>query len=520
MAALQTLYVKPTSNTTCSGVGVDPCLTLNEYAENSDQYFNDSTDMVFLAGDHFLNKSFSISINAELRLVGDGSPENLPRIICHERVGWELYNAVAVYIGNISVISCGKQTSVSYPAYGLKTYLSAFFIFDINVFQMINVLVQDSLGRAISAFNCSSIVLQNISFKMNGRNMTSTSETNCNSIHFNQSFHSIPFGGAIAVNSSKIRIHDVKFLDNGAVFGGAIYTEESHITLEGDVIFSNNSAECGGGTIMSFNSIISMEGNVSFFNNKAQAGGAILLTHIPVIITFHGMLPVSFPSRINMKRNSIVNFHNNSAALLGGAICAFIAEYISMEGKVSFLNNKAGLNGGAIFANEMYIVMEGNGIFIANEAKNGGTVFLFYSTCYLRNDLNFTGNHAHSQGGVIVAQGSNINVEGTSYIYTLNNTASLGEVIYLEYNSHLTVDRTAKFIAQHNKAKRGGVIYVRDSTYVITCITTALTSCPLQFHIPTLRDLSNILSNILENSANESGNVIYIWWISLNMSYS
>ena len=414
-----------------------------------------------------------------------------------------------IYIENISVISCGKQTSVSYPAYGLKTCLSAFFIFDINVFQMINVLVQDSLGRAISAFNCNSIVLQNISFKMNGRNMTSTSETNYDSIYFNQSFHSIPSGGAIAVsNSSEITIHDVKFLNNGAVFGGAIYTEESHIILEGDVIFSNNSAECRGGAIMSFNSYISMEGNVSFFNNKAQTGGAILLARI--IITFHGMLPVSFPSHINMKRNSIVNFHNNSAALHGGAICAFIAEYISMEGKVSFLNNKAGLNGGAIFANEMYILMEGNVIFIDNEAENGGAVFLFYSTCCLRSDLNFTGNHAHSQGGVIAVQGSNIKVEGTSYIYILNNSAPLGGAVYLEYNSRLTIDRTAKFIAQHNKAMRGGVIYVRDSTYAITCIAlTDISFCPLQFHILTLSDLSNILSNILENFANESGNVIF-----------
>ena len=474
--------------------------------------------MIFFAGEHDLNTSFKIASIRYLSLVSNGSITDSSRIICRERVGWEVVNISYVYIYDISVISCGNKHFASILFDG--ACLPAFSIVDIEAFNMVNALIQDSYGHGLFASN-SSIILQNSSFVMNGINYNGS----C-------SFFS---GGAIHATSSSISMEDVSFIDNSAKFGGAFYAfPSSSINMKGDVEFINNNAKYEGGAIYFISSNINIKGDVDFLNNSAKHGGAIsgFVSDISIKgdVDFlnnsanSGGAIFVISSHISIKGD--VDFLNNSAnsggaigaessdisikgdvyfisnsAKFGGAIHVEFTSDISIEGDVSFISNSAENHGGALYTSyNVSFVMDGNVAFLGNfarlggamtlvdtscrnlesaslmfhnnQAGKGGALYIRYSAFYLRGYSIFTGNHADSQGGAIFSQTSNIHIQGE--VKFLENSAQFGGAVFLEYGSrvHLgNVNNNCDYSVtlQRNKAKRGGAIYVKDATYYVSC---------------------------------------------------
>ena len=64
--AATVLYVKPTESTPCPG---EPCHTLDEYAQNTSQYFVSNTTVEFLPGTHILSQPLHISGVNNLSLI-------------------------------------------------------------------------------------------------------------------------------------------------------------------------------------------------------------------------------------------------------------------------------------------------------------------------------------------------------------------------------------------------------------------------------------------------------------------
>lgn len=65
-------YVHPSNSSDCPG---EPCLTLDEYAENVTEYSIPGTEFIFLSGEHFLNIPLTLTSITNINLTGDSDNE-------------------------------------------------------------------------------------------------------------------------------------------------------------------------------------------------------------------------------------------------------------------------------------------------------------------------------------------------------------------------------------------------------------------------------------------------------------
>ena len=485
--------------------------------------------MIFLAGEHYLNTSFKIASIRYLSLVSNGSITDPSRIICQERVGLEVVNISSVYIYDISVFSCGNE---HFTRTTIGVCFPAFSIIDIEALKMVSVSIQDSYGNGLYASN-SSIILQNSSFTMNGKNKScmllgaaiiATQSSNI-TMEGKLSFisNSAVFAGAIAADSSTISIDgDVMFQNNSASdSGGAIAANSSTIGIKGDVMFQNNSASVYGGAIVAISSTISINGDVMFQNNSASFhGGAIAANSSTISIkgdvmfqnnsaSVYGGAIVTISSTISIKGDVI--FQNNSASIFGGAIAVFQVSFIIMDGSISFHCNSAQLGGAMALSGTSCGHLESAFLmFHNNQAVQGGAVVVIASTFYLGGYSEFIGNHADLRGGAISAKVSNVRLQGK--VHFRDNNAQLGGSMYLEYNSHIYFSSTTELVLQHNTAEKGGAIYIRDSTYIASCIHTEDDSSQVAFidrSSCAFGSFSSLFSLIIYSSMVEKGNEVF-----------
>jgi len=109
-----TLYVKPTLDTLCL---TNPCLTLSEYAQETDHYLISNTTVLLLPGDHVLTVNFTVEnvshfeIHTQLTLP-DNYTANRNRIVCQGLVGFMLTNISHVMLRGLTFNYCGKRLNV------------------------------------------------------------------------------------------------------------------------------------------------------------------------------------------------------------------------------------------------------------------------------------------------------------------------------------------------------------------------------------------------------------------------
>ena len=199
-------------------------------------------------------------------------------------------------------------------------------------------------------------------------------------------------GGAIQLDHSFLKLKGlVDVSDNWVtkrvfseiVFGGAINSIQSNVTLIGIVTFSRNYIHalfllCFGGAISAQNSNIILSGAVSFHHNYARGfvnlGGAIHLSNSTLVAT-----------------NVMLTFTNNSAQN-GGAIA--ISTILTI---MNPLPSK--------------IIVEGTSLFDANEAVSGSALYGHNFKCIM-----FSGNTTLSRNRGRVSRSSQIHILSHSTI--------------------------------------------------------------------------------------------------------
>ena len=83
-SAAENVYCVTPNGTSCSSCPHNSihCGTLSEYAQEFERYFTSNTTMVFLPGDHVLDRSITVANVTELTMLGESSPGNTATIVC------------------------------------------------------------------------------------------------------------------------------------------------------------------------------------------------------------------------------------------------------------------------------------------------------------------------------------------------------------------------------------------------------------------------------------------------------
>jgi len=225
-------------------------------------------------------------------------------------------------------------------------------------------------------------------------------------------------GGAIFSDASSPVLRDCSFFRNLAFSiqlpgdGGAVFTQQSHLSATA-CVFQENSSGAGGGAFYSFDEDWSVLIGCTFDGNSSQAGGGAYLETSYARITDCGFtgntadnggaLFISLYSAPQLKGCSFTT--NGASPHSGGAIDCWQST-LSVE-DCEFRGNTATLDGGAFIANGVSDVAFDGCRFLENTAgRNGGALSGIYATAVDFLGSTMTGNEAVAAGGALYLQQS------------------------------------------------------------------------------------------------------------------
>ncbi len=273
-------------------------------------------------------------------------------------------------------------------------------------------------------------------------------------------------GGTIFVDSNS------QFIMNGGLIDGSTTEEEtasggaiinkSFTTINGGTI-SNNSTYLMGGAIRSYlNADVNPNAKLTITggkfennNNVSDHGGAI---HCVTVLEVTGG---EFISNSTTKNGGAIYFgtgctgaiegaifKNNSASGNGGAVY-FVTNCEGGVNNCKFEQNVAN-NGGAVAAYSKNLKIE-NSNFNANNATDGGAVYLFNTVNIKMNENIFESNEATSYGGAVYTAAASQTINGG--IFTRNVSAQSGGGIFSYNHPNLEINGTQFSLNESN----GGV---------------------------------------------------------------
>lgn len=310
------------------------------------------------------------------------------------------------------------------------------------------------------------------------------------------------YGGAIynyvntdysgyVTNIPKNTLYNCTFLNNSAMYGGAIYLPYGELSIS-NCKFINNSAHWFGGAIASENECgISITGT-TFENCRSvdDAGGAIY----------------AFSTDLEVKDS----IFNNCSANFAGAICSLNSEMLISYS--NFTNNLARYEGGAIY--KMYgsgTVIKSN--FTKNAALNGGALFSDNCTSFEIRNSEFVSNAATGFGGAIFSNANpKLTVDGVifsdnkaSYNANILNQSNFSPIVSSNNNYSLFVYKSlfnGTLPARYNLAEHGFVTEVKDQQASGNCWAFAalasLETCVLKASNKTFNFSVENMKNLIE----------------------
>lgn len=310
------------------------------------------------------------------------------------------------------------------------------------------------------------------------------------------------YGGAIynyvstdyygyVTNVPKNTLYNCTFLNNSAMYGGAIYLPYGELSLS-NCKFINNSAHWFGGAIASDkDSKISVVGTV-FENCRSvdDAGGAIY----------------AFSTDLEVRDSTF----NNCSANFAGAICSLNSEILISYS--NFINNLARYEGGAVY--KMYgsgTVIKSN--FTKNAALNGGALFSDNCTSFEIKNSEFASNAATGFGGAIFSNANpKLTVDGVTFTdnkasYNVNmlNQSNFSPIVSSTNNYSLFVYKSlfnGTLPARYNLAENGFVTDVKNQQDSGNCWAFAalasLETCVLKASNKTFNFSVENMKNLIE----------------------
>ena len=111
----ENVYCVTPTVTSCSSCPHNThCATLSEYAQKADLYFTSNTTMVFMPGDHVLDRNITVASVARLTMYGVSSPINIDSmatVVCNGSVGFSFTNMVNFTIDSLAFTSHNRSWS-------------------------------------------------------------------------------------------------------------------------------------------------------------------------------------------------------------------------------------------------------------------------------------------------------------------------------------------------------------------------------------------------------------------------
>ena len=265
----------------------------------------------------------------------------------------------------------------------------------------------------------SSLTLNNLTLnKLTVQNRGNLNASNCiftNGHGMSQSYDN-DCGGAI-YSTSVCNIADCYFIDNHAVYGGAIYSKGGILNIVNSYFIGNYATNFGGAIACENNAKVNITKS-RFSNSKSlqDAGGAIYIVS----------------STLNADYLNITA----SSSTFGGAITSLKSNLIINNSY--FADNNAGYEGGAVY--HLYgEISASNNIFYNNTAGNGGALFVDNAKTYLKSN-SFTNNRASVFAGAVYSLLTNITADSIKEANTFkDNHAYMFDDEYVSDFINLTI---------------------------------------------------------------------------------
>ena len=397
-------YVKPSKYLSPSCPG-QPCLTLDQYTQQTATYFTTGSTFLFLPGNHTLQTTIELKDTSDVEFRGTEVQDSTNSII----------------YGNGNKISCSEV--VNFTIVGL--ILTE------------NLQVVNSTGIVIS-----NSIFQDIAGALYIRNSNIT-VIKC---HFEGNS-----GSAINIGITNLEIIDSTFINNEAQNGGAIYAENSTILVKHTshrVTFGGNFAKINGGAMYLKETFLLFNGIAVLFEDNFSNGDGGGIFSVESSLTF---------------MSSITEFYNNSAHFGDGGAISSDGEII-LTRNTFFIKNTAG-NGGAVFGLNIAMEFYDNITFSNNSAVRGGAMFLQDAKLYLFTpyvNLTTAYNIASEYGGAIYYEDTNQffkcdAIEYTADYYLLKSEIVASTMEHFRFIQINVTETNANPIAIYSKYNSAGI---------------------------------------------------------------
>ena len=430
------LCAVPVANDSCpeNDITCDYCLTISQYAQNSETYFSANSKLIFLEGEHKLNKNFILHGGENFTtLTLEGKPR-ISRIHFEKLVTFAIFDMQNLAIVSLeflenSIFNIGNSKAVTVSNVRLSE--TGFSFENIDQLVALNLTVSNASGVLSTLLN---IQKSNAEF------------TNLNVMK--NSGKSI-----VLVNQSSIQFTGTVFKDNTAVESSSLTITSSSASFEGRNQFYMNSCENDGGAMSVVDSTVVFHHRTDFIANTAkESGGALNVRYS--FLSFSGLLTAksnsispqfsldklfggfmsSFWSNITISGTAIFenNYIDGLALCLGGAIATRMSTLVALSGSIEFRSNHAkciSSHGGAIaLVNSILRAVDIHFEFSKNTASStGGAISLLGESVnynqFTNNTLHISGislleaNQVSNIGGAIYGDGTfNVNFTGNTSI--------------------------------------------------------------------------------------------------------
>ena len=457
-------YVKPSSLISCPS---QPCLTLDQYNQQTETYFTTGSTFVFLAGNHTINTTVNLTRISEITLRGERNSQ--VNILCLNRFGFLIQTVSNLSIEGLMFLSGNTTVALN--------IINSNGVWIHNVeFQGSYSFIKTFTGLHITSSD--TITVTSCSFEGNTADnggaiyVTAESNLTLNASTFIGN-NATRYGGAIYASGSNLTLSDNMFSGNTAGNGGAMYvTAESSVTIS-DTAFTHNSAIYGGATY-SENSIVNIYGstkNSSILSSEGYCRTCDMITTIPKSIPYEEVImelnealcathftnntaeyggAIFIKNSIMLFSGSVIMFRYNSGAKKGGAMDIVGGSSVTSNASNLFFNlNKAYEGGGLLIVTSNFHTEVGNVYFLHNSAQVEGGGINYLTRIYaddflllLSGNSYFIANTAGSVGGAVYSSGS---FTITASAIFIENTATHGGAIHSEFGN-FSVSGDIKFV--------------------------------------------------------------------------
>ena len=218
-----TYYIKSSEDAPCPVN--NNCVTMAAFATSSDQRITGNISLIFLHGNHSLDKNLSIAGNLYLSITSmNVAPTGRATVKCHRSVRITFLSVSLVQIGEIDLINC----------------------VEIEICNIHNIIIQNVVMKQTVGMPGSAMVVKSSSLQLLNSSFYNFFGTLWNSeiVKLRTNTDQITVGGVMILSNSIVGITNCVFKNNSAELGGIIFAQNySSITISNS-IFTDHSTIC------------------------------------------------------------------------------------------------------------------------------------------------------------------------------------------------------------------------------------------------------------------------------------